>query len=331
MDKQIKKLYDNAILTEICRRYGADATRIKTLDGFENFMYEYPKNGQPRILRVSHDLHRTANAIAGEIEWLNYLADNGLSVPHALPSDSGAWVETVEARDGSHFSAVSFTKAAGKHPWEQDIDLLDLATQIGRMIGRMHALTKNYTPSQPAFKRPEWDADVADFAEKYLPDGNEIIAGKFGRLNRSLQSLPKDADSYGLIHFDFHSANFFVDNGQITLFDFDDCQYNWFVADIAIALFYAVSHNCVERKAIEYAQRFYNRLMEGYTAENTLDKKWLEMIPMFLKQREIDLYIAIHRSLDLNKLDRWAASFMEDRKRKIEKDVPYAPLEFNRF
>lgn len=330
MDKQSKKLYNNTILTEICRRYGADAQKIKLLDGFENFMYEYAKNGEPRILRVSHDLHRAANAINGEIEWLNYLADNGLSVPRAMPSDSGALVETVEARDGSHFSAVSFTKAPGKHPWEQSIDLLDLAVQMGQMTGRMHALTKKYTPSQPAFKRPEWDADIEGFAEKYLPDGNEIITGKFGRLTRSLQSLPKDIDSYGLIHFDFHSANFFVHNGRITLFDFDDCQYNWFVADIAIALFYAVSHNCVDRRAIEQAQRFYNRFMEGYVAENTLDKKWLALIPMFLKQREIDLYIVIHRSLDLHKLDRWAASFMEDRKRKIEKDVPYAPIEFSR-
>lgn len=330
MDKQSKKLFTPAVLTKICQLYGADAQKIKPLDGFENFMYEYPKNGEPRILRISHDLHRTANAIIGEIEWLNYLADNGLSVPRALPADTGALVETVEAKDGSHFSAVSFTKAPGKHPWEQEIDLLDLALPIGQMIGRMHALTKKFTPSQPAFKRPEWDADAQDFAEKYLPDGNEIIAGKFGRLTRSLQSLPKDVDSYGLIHFDFHSANFFVHNGQITLFDFDDCQYNWFVADLAIALFYAVSHNCAGRKAIEQAQRFYNRLIEGYAAENTLDKQWPALIPMFLKQREIDLFIAIHRSLDLNKLDRWAASFMEDRKRKIEKDVPYAPIEFGR-
>jgi hypothetical protein len=31
-------------------------------------------------------------------------------------------------------------------------------------------------------------------------------------------------------------------------------------------------------------------------------------IPRFLKQREIDLYIAIHRSMDLDHLDAWCAS-----------------------
>jgi len=44
--------------------------------------------------------------------------------------------------------------------------------------------------------------------------------------------------------------------------------------------------------------------------------------------REIDLYIAIHRSFDLDDLDPWCASFMRDRKYKIEHDVPYVDMSF---
>ncbi len=52
------------------------------------------------------------------------------------------------------------------------------------------------------------------------------------------------------------------------------------------------------------------------------------MAGIFLKLREIDLYIAIHRSLDLDDLDPWCASYMKNRREKILNDVPYVDMEF---
>ena len=53
----------------------------------------------------------------------------------------------------------------------------------------------------------------------------------------SCAPCPKIADSYGLIHNDFNDGNFTVDydNGDITVFDFDDCCYFWFMYDLACA------------------------------------------------------------------------------------------------
>jgi hypothetical protein len=49
----------------------------------------------------------------------------------------------------------------------------------------------------------------------------------------------------------------------------------------------------------------------------------------FLKLREIDLYVVIHRSFDVNKVDDlWAARYMKGRKQRIENDVPYIDLDF---
>jgi hypothetical protein len=49
---------------------------------------------------------------------------------------------------------------------------------------------------------------------------------------------------------------------------------------------------------------------------------------MFLKRRELDLYTMIHRSMDLDHLDGWPASFMNQRRFKIEHDVPYVGIDF---
>jgi Ser/Thr protein kinase RdoA (MazF antagonist) len=56
-----------------------------------------------------------------------------------------------------------------------------------------------------------------------------------------LRSLPTPVDGYGLLHTDLHHGNFFVDEGRITAFDFDDIGYNWFASDIAVLLLRAIS------------------------------------------------------------------------------------------
>ena len=75
-----------------------------------------------------------------------------------------------------------------------------------------------------------------------------------------------------------------------------------------------------------FARSAFAQLMEGYCRENTLSAAWLREIPRFLKLREIDLYIAIHRSLDINNLDPWCASYMKNRREKILNDVPFVDI-----
>jgi Ser/Thr protein kinase RdoA (MazF antagonist) len=331
MDRRIRQAYHDAILAEAMERYGIAKDSIHLLDGFESFMYEYGKDGQDHVLRISHSLHRTSNMIQGEIEWVNYLVAGGVPAARAVPSERGNVVERIAVEDGSHFTAVSFERAGGHPPTKEDWEN-GLAIQLGQIVGRMHALTKHFEPSDARFRRHEWYEDYPDgFAEQYLPPSETKVIAKLNDLLAYLYTLPKDRDSYGLIHVDVHGGNFFVDNGRVTLFDFDDCQYAWFVYDIAMALFYAIPHNCVGEENMNWAKSFLTQFMEGYRRENTFDSHWLRQIPYFLKLREVDLYVIIHRSLDLENLDPWDASFMDNRKYKIEHDVPYVELAWDEY
>lgn len=325
MDKHIRELFNDAISAEGLRRFRISPESARLLDGFESFIYECERDGSPLILRFSHDSHRTPGQVGGEVEWINFLSEGGIPAARAIPSPGARLVEAVPASDGV-FSVVSFMKAPGGRVEADDWNP-QMFNQMGRITGRMHALTKHYQPSTPELSRMKWD-DEDGFAERYLPAGeNDVIAAANELLDR-LRELPREKDAYGLIHYDFHRGNFFVHRGRITLFDFDDCQYHWFAADIAIALFYAVPHHCESREDRDKARRFYECFMDGYCAENTLGRDWLRRIPLFLKQREIDLYVAIHRSFDTNNLDSWCTSFMENRKTKILNDVPYVDIDF---
>ena len=327
MDPKIAERYTNDILQEAMQRYGIKHNEIELLDGFESFMYEFyrPQDGE-FILRIGHSGRRTPEMIAGEVDWINYLARGGANVSRAILSKNGKLVEAIADGHGEQFLATAFLKAPGVPPWEATLSS-DFLEHYGRVIGRIHALTKDYVPPYPTWKRPEWDSpgnlEIAD----WLPASESAVLQKFQELLPYFETLPKDRESYGLIHQDAHGGNFFVHEGKITLFDFDDCVYGWFIYDIAMVFFYGLmgyEHDPIHVE--EYASAFF----KGYSQENTLDPKWLDTLPYFLKLREIDLYALIHRSFDVENLeDAWCRRYMEGRKEKIENEVPYIDFDWS--
>lgn len=343
MDKRTRALYNDNIFQEALARFEISPSTIRELGGFESFLYEYERDGKPYILRISHSLHHPPNRTRGEMDFLNYLSGFGMAVPHPTPSKNGNLVEVIEVspgdgnscqdlREPSHFSIVTYDKAPGGRVTQKQWTP-DLFHKMGRFMGRMHALTKGYIPSRPEYRRHDWFEDEEDYAERYLPPSEAPIAAKFAQLVKYLKALPRDPQEYGLVHIDFHRGNFFVhENAEglhINLFDFDDCAYAHFAYDIAMALFYAVPHHCESPADLELARSFYHTFLQGYRLENQLDPVWLNEIPHFLKLREMDLYIIIHRSFDINNLSPWQASFMAGRRERLVNDLPYIDMPFN--
>lgn len=325
MEPEAKRQFNQQVIDTALARYGIAPETVGQTQGFESFVFPCSRNGQDCILRISHSRHRPAAQIAGEIDWLNYLARHGVSVCEALPSATGKPFEVL-APEPDYFTATLFRKAPGaeadERTWQPD-----LYTDIGRMLGRMHALTKRYTPLPSLPARPDWATEVAGIAERFLPAGHNQIIARFNANIERTRALQQSVDNFGLIHSDFHRGNFFVHNKKIHLFDFDDCQHSWFADDIAITLFYAVPHICTSKSDLDNANKFLRCLLEGYQQENTLDPNWRELLPLFLERREIDLYIIIHRSMDTNQLDGFAQGFMTNRRQRIEEGVPYIDLE----
>jgi Ser/Thr protein kinase RdoA (MazF antagonist) len=296
------------------------------LDGFESFIYEFDRKEQSFILRIGHSLRRSENLIRGEVDWINYLYQDGASVAKAILTVDGELVAPVADGRGGQFLATAFEKAPGKPP-NKDQWGEALYGRYGRLLGRMHALAKTYVPTDLAWKRPEWDDPEMLDIERWLPESEFLVRDKYRNLQSHLDNLPKSKESYGLIHQDAHAGNLFVDDkGRITLFDFDDCTYSWLINDIAIVLFY-IAMGAKDQAA--FTKKFMTHFLTGYRAENHIEGELLKEIPSFLKLREIDLYAVIHRSFDVDNIDHpWVAMFMKDRKEQIENDVPFIDFDF---
>jgi Ser/Thr protein kinase RdoA (MazF antagonist) len=124
--------------------------------------------------------------------------------------------------------------------------------------------------------------------------------------------------------------------GAITVFDFDEAQYSWFIEDIAIPLYYLVYvYGGEEGKSDRESQvfRFMDHFMKGYIQESSFDHNWLKQIPLFLRLREIIVYTGMHRSADLTNLDEWSRDYLAQSKLRIEKGIPIVDVwsqeEFN--
>lgn len=325
MEQQIKDRYRDSILQEAMQRYGIANDQIRPLDSEENFVYAFARDAYGYILRIAHSLRRSDALIQGEVDWINYLAAGGVSVARAIRSETGKLVEAVDDGAGGHFLVTAFVKADGQPPW--DLWTPALYEAYGQLIGRMHALARHYQPTELAWKRPAWDDAIFEFIERYLPAAEIVAKQKYQTLCAHLRTLPKEPTDYGLIHQDAHGNNFFVDEaGAITLFDFDECAYSWFINDIAIVLFYSVMD---AEDAIAFTQAFMTHFLRGYQQAYRLDPKWLKEMPAFLKLRELELYAVLHRDFDVNNIDDpWAARFMQDRKAKIEHGMPYIDFDF---
>ena len=113
----------------------------------------------------------------------------------------------------------------------------------------------------------------------------------------------------------------------VTLIDFDDCAYGWFVMDIAVLLFdILVLYPGTDKD--EYGQNFLRNFLTGYLTENHLSMFWLEQLPLFLKLLEINIYDMVAKSYPDNS-DEWVMKFMSGRKERLESDTPYMNLNYS--
>ncbi|MBN2853655.1 MAG: phosphotransferase [Clostridia bacterium] len=318
MEKFIHELFNDEIARKCSEKYNHDVNSLQALGGFESFIYEYSYHEKKYILRITHNSHRSEQLIEAELHFIYYLYENGSNVARPVFSKENKLTEKIEIDEESHFIVTSFEKAEGSHLRFDQLSS-ELIEKWGMTIGHFHKLAKEYIPGK--YKRFEWvnDGLYLNIAQ-FIPEEQTIVIEKTNNQIKKINGFKKDKSGYGLIHTDIHSGNFFVHNSEMTVFDFDDCAYNYFASDIAIALFSTVFNKKIEDKN-EFATMYFHHFMNGYHKQNQLDQQWIIKIPDFIKLREMVLYAAIYRSLDTNNLPPWPALFMEGRRNSIENEL----------
>ncbi len=251
---------------------------IKFIRQSENFVYEIDGH----ILRITENSHRTAMQLNAELDFIATLFDKGVSVATPHLSSNGLHIETIE---GLHISV--FKKASGVvKSVDKAFSSLEVVRNLGRELGKIHTVSADYIPRE--YKRHH-STDINYHKEglKFISADDPVAVEEFQKAMRWVESLPKHSDRYGLLHMDAHPGNFAIDdNNHITLFDFDDCAYNFYAYDLATPLSRLNFSNFSKTEK----QDVCGALLEGYVEEHALPNEWLTLLDGFIRFRFIELF-----------------------------------------
>ncbi|MBN1537846.1 MAG: phosphotransferase [Anaerolineales bacterium] len=327
---------DDIVLQAAAQKYGVNGNKLTPLKGgLTNFVFQYNHAGKDLVLRIlTPDAEIDHSTINANMAWLNFLAQNDASVARPVPSTENKLIEVIDFSSESYF-VFSCEKAIGVLSETLPIDQWNdpLFQSLGKTVGKMHKLATSYTPTSNIIKHPEWDQSANIFNPDCLDDAElNLVYQRRAAIIAQLADFQKDAENFGIIHCDLHFANFFVDtqNEIITIFDFDDCAYGWYIMDIATLLLdLCVVYSKSNKES--FAANFMHNFLSGYLSEKHLDNLWISRIPVFLKLLECSLYIDVYKYWNPEEKDSWVGKFMPDRRISIEEDKPFINLNFSEF
>lgn len=324
MLKEIANRYGEQVLHEAARRYGATCEQISALGGFESYVYEYRRDDRSLVIKITHQMRRTVENLTGEVEWLDFLDRHGVPVCRCVSSLSGRFVEKIPDNRGQDFLALAYQKAQGHRPngsgWDEH-----LFERWGEVVGQIHAVTKYFHFSHPRYKRQEWYEEEQLNARVNLPVEEGAVIEFIEPTVEGLKKLPRTVESYGLVHSDLHQGNFFVNDGALQVFDFDDIGYNYFIDDIAIVLYYALNYPLKEPgNIVRYAEDFWRSFMKGYSKYNQLEGAWFQYLPQFMNLRHALQFVVFHQANDITKLDDHGLQLLEQHREEVLKGMEVA-------
>jgi Ser/Thr protein kinase RdoA (MazF antagonist) len=317
----------NKVLNSAAALFNIRDTSIEPLHGGHfSHVYGFNQDSTSFVLRVTPPNPEINNIqMLNILEWMGYLAGNGASVSRPILSKENNLLEEINYNGQTYLAAV-FEAADGILSEEMPLpDWNDeLYRALGRTVGKIHALSAQNMRDGAARIRPKWDLIPNNFNPGNVQDADlSLILSEREKVVSYLRSLPKDVDSFGLIHGDLHMGTFFIDI-QV---DFDDCVYGWFMMDIATLIFdYPVVYPpSGENDSVE---NFIIHLLEGYVSEKPTGKFWINQLPYFLKLLEIGIYLQVYRSHDVQDSESWIGKYMPGRKERIERGELYLDIDF---
>lgn len=315
-------------------RFGVDPESFKSLGGDDGAVYACRRGNLGYAIKFVPINDEKFVLFQERLDFVRFLYDCG--VPVAVPLDSlhQRSFERISSENASFL--VTLTQIAdGRHPEPRNLyDWNDrLFMHWGRVTGKMHAAARHYPKWQKLSQENNQPSSLPDWNEEHQSFfdwcGEAKIQEKWRPFKEIFSSLPQSRNSYGLIHNDLHPWNFFYDPDArdadpIFIIDFDVCTYHWFVNDIAIAVYHAVTSNLGSSLSTRrvFARHFLAQFMTGYRQENELDETWFVHLPVFLKYREILLYIALSNTWPEAQRNPWQKRFLAEKRARTLHNEP---------
>lgn len=237
------------------------------------------------VLRIYHPGVRPRREIESELAWLSALQrDTDIRVPNVFPTADGSSVLEVGTSGAPMFAAV-FELVPGREM--ADDDLPSMMTRLGRLTAQLHTHARSW--QRPAwFDRPVWNVDttIGDSphwgpwqASVFDPDERQQLERLAEALRGRLRTFGDGPDRFGLVHADLRMANVLFDGSEITVIDFDDSGFSWYLYDLAATFTF-----CEDRSDLDALVAAW---VDSYRTVAPLPETDASEIPTFIMLRRL--------------------------------------------
>jgi len=274
------------VADQIAARWLDGTASVRCIRASANFAFHVEADGRDYVLRFNHASERQVNLIAAELQYIQRLVEHGVRAARPVRSLSGNYTESVPTAMGM-FHGVLFEALSGEE-WEFETLSVQDFERWGKALAEVHTASQGLQ-----VERPSWRDHIA-MARRILPRSETDAWGELATLEERLGELPTGPADFGLVHYDFELDNLLWQQGRAGIFDFDDCAYYWFAADIPYAL-RDLFDDRLQR--FDFEETRFQAFLSGYRSLRQLDDRQLERVPLFVRLHNLVAFGRIYRSI----------------------------------
>lgn len=320
------------LVSELYDLEGYEFKQVNPHTGGRNVVYTCEKEGaDAKILRISFLTDRSREDVLGEVEYIRYLFEHGGSVSNVISSNKGNLLEEIIHHDHTFFICI-FIKAKGKmlvennYRYREGAPISEYYYNCGKVLGKLHHISKSYTPVHRRYHF--FDKFNAEAIDKLIPSSLSLLKEKMIQLIKALEELDRSRESFGMIHFDYNDGNYSIDfdTGQITVYDFDNSCFGWYMYDLADLWTHGVGWIQFEPDADKrktFMNDYFEHILAGYRSETQIEQSMLEQLPLFIQvalmENILDHFEVMQNSGEEPDCDEELAYLIKC----LEDDIPY--------
>lgn len=260
-----------------------DRVRLRLISVSENANFRVDLDGAPlAVLRLSRPGGFASRdggdaSLLAEVAWTAALREASIAhIPAHLPPGEREKVRSITQPGGARWSCV-LTEFRPGRPLEDLADPTIHFSEIGRIAARLHDHAAAWV-LPGSLTRPAWDIDDmvgpsarwGDWrAANVSPHARPLLERAERAAVEVVRGAQRTTDSWGLIHADLRPSNILVDGEELSVIDFDDAGYGWFLYDFAASLSFMEHLPEAPRQAAGW--------LAGYTEIRPLDDDDLQL------------------------------------------------------
>ena len=286
---------------------------LKQLNGFHNLIYWGRYKDESIIIRLSQ--RRTKAEIMAEINLLKDLA-------HIIDTNKPVKVQGHYMYERKPY-CISFYQYLDMKAWYQTKLTPSIHYLAGVALGKMHLYFMGKDVKDRKSYKEHPDIHLLKEAPGYMQKS-------LSTLLRTIDSIKKKPGTYGLVHGDYLFSNLLYKDDQVAVIDFDDIEYNYFIYDIAVYMFYLLLGGDPNDINHEDNQAVFVSFMQGYRSINQKTCLDFEYMNLFFRLRQLKLYATIYH-MPKDRWGPWQKSYMALTEKQVKDNQVFIDIDYQKL